>query len=107
MASPDPDILFNLRSNNDTSDNINTENQHHENDENDTQNHRPSVDRHMPDDDRFVNVTGDAEHYFSSNNNSSHTHRETQLSRHKKPQSPIACLSRNTMFLMALHLAAR
>lgn len=74
MASPDPDISFNLRSNNDTSDNINTENQHHENDENDTQNHRPSVDRHMPDDDRFVNVTGDAEHYFSSNNNSSHTH---------------------------------
>ena len=81
MASPDPDISFNLRSNNDTSDNINTENQHHENDENDTQNHRPSVDRHMPDDDRFVNVTGDAEHYFSSNNNSSHTHCETQLSR--------------------------
>ncbi|KAH3854415.1 hypothetical protein DPMN_096957 [Dreissena polymorpha] len=35
----------------------------------------------MSDDDRLVNVTGDAEHYFSSNNNSSHTHRETQLSR--------------------------
>ncbi|KAH3776845.1 hypothetical protein DPMN_178279 [Dreissena polymorpha] len=81
MASSDPDISFNLRSNNDTSDNKNTENQNHGNDENDIQNHCLTVDRHIPDDDRFVNVTGDAEHFFSSNNNSSHTHRETQISR--------------------------
>ncbi len=77
MASPDSDISFNLRSNNDTSDNKNTENQNHGNDENDIQNHRLSVDRHTPDDDRFVNVTGDAESNFSSNNNSWDTHRET------------------------------